>query len=426
LKKSALLHAVPLSVLIGLISCGGGSKSSTTPPSKLTERVFASQSASSPSAFGGLVIIDGQFDTVGRGGVSTGGAPGMMAISPNRATLVAFDVLTYKVDVVNTLKESETGSIQLPGITTSIVVPQPAVGYAAVPSAPIIGYPPGAVVQMNLTGNGIAATISVPGAQTVVSNSTGSQLLAFSNDSDAVTVVTPASLNTSSPVTVSVPGFDRPVYGIFNSDGSEAYILNCGAECMGTQASVQILNLTTSPPTAGAAVPVDAATIGLISGTNLYVAGTPAANNPCTGEATAATTCGRLDIVNLNSMTVTSKYVITDGYHDRIDMGYGGQLFIGSHTCTNIGNVNNVTGEVRGCLSILNTTNGNIIIPPDNGDVTGLQNFTSRQVEYVAEGGNLRVYYTVTDTLLSNYYYITTGTIVLPGYITDVKSVDFF
>ena len=80
-------------------------------------------------------------------------------------------------------------------------------------------------------------------------------------------------------------------------------------------------------------------------------------------------------------MTVTNKYVITDGYHDRIDMGNGGQLFIGSHTCTNIGDVNNVTGEVRGCLSILNTTNGNIVIPPDNGDVTGLQRF------YFAPGG---------------------------------------
>jgi hypothetical protein len=426
LKKSALLHALPLSVLLGLVSCGGGSKSSTAAPSKLTERVLASQSASSPTAFSGLILIDGQFDTVGRGGVSTGGSPGLMAISANRSTLLAFDSLTNKVDVVNTLKESETGSIQLPGLTTSMVVPQPAVGYAAVPSAALIGYSPGAVVQMNLTAGGIAATISVPGAQTVVSNSTGSQLLAFSNDSDAVTVVTPASLNTSTPATISVPGFDRPVYGIFNSDGSEAYILNCGAECMGTQASVQILDLTTSPPTAGAAVAVDAATISLISGSTLYVAGTPPTNNPCTGESTAATTCGRLDVVDLSSMTVTNKYVITDGYHNRIDMGNGGQLFIGSHTCTNIGDVNNVTGEVRGCLSILNTTNGNIVIPPDNGDVTGLQDFTSRQVEYVAEGGNLRVYYTVTDALLTNYYYITTGTIIIPGYITDIKAVDFF
>jgi hypothetical protein len=424
LKKSALLLALLLSTLSGMVSCGSYSGTSAT-PSKLTERVLASQSASSPTAFAGLVLIDGQIDTVGRGGVSTGGSPGLMAISANRATLLAFDSLTNKVDVVNTSKESLTGSIPLPGLTTSMVVPQPAIGYAAVPAAPLIGSSsPGAVVQMNLTSGGISATISVPGAQTVVSNSTGSQLLAFSNDSNAVTVVSPASLNTNVPVTVSVGGFDRPVYGIFNSDGSEAYILNCGAQCMGTQASVQILNLTTM--TAGTPVPVDAATIGLISGTTLYVVGTSPTNNSCTGQTTAATTCGRLDIVDLNSMTVTNRYIITDGYHDRIDMGNGGQLFIGSHTCTNIGNVNNVTGEVRGCLSILNTTNGNIVIPPDNGDVTGLQNFSSRQVEYVAEGGNLRVYYTVTDALLTNYQYISTGTIVIPGYITDIKAIDFF
>lgn len=124
-------------------------------------------------------------------------------------------------------------------------------------------------------------------------------------------------------------------------------------------------------------------------------------------------------------MTVASSVVITDGYHDRIDMGLNGQLFVGSHTCTNIGNVNNVTGEVRGCLSIYNTLNSSVVIPPDNGDVTGLQGFTTRYVEYVAEGGNLRVYYTVTDTLLENTY-ISTGTIVITGVITDVKAIDFY
>ena len=69
---------------------------------------------------------------------------------------------------------------------------------------------------MNLTSGGITATISVPNAQTVVSNPTGTQLLAFSNDSDAVTVVSPLLVNIDSPVTVTVPGFDRPVYGFFS------------------------------------------------------------------------------------------------------------------------------------------------------------------------------------------------------------------
>ena len=114
--------------------------------------------------------------------------------------------------------------------------------------------------------------------------------------------------------------------------------------------------MASTPPTLGAPVPVDGATIGWLNGSTLYVAGTPLvsnrANNLCTGQTTAATTCGRLDLMDLGSMTVTNSAVITDGYHDRIDMGLNGQLFIGSLSCTNIGNVNNPQGEVRGCLSI--------------------------------------------------------------------------
>ncbi len=127
-------------------------------------------------------------------------------------------------------------------------------------------------------------------------------------------------------------------------------------------------------------------------------------------------------------MTVTGRTVITDGYHDRIDMSVNGQLFIGSQACTNVGNVNNVQGEVRGCLSIYNTANAAVVIPPDNGDVTGLQSFTTRDVEYVAEGGNLRVYDTLTDSLLveTTNNITETGTIIITGYIIDVKAIDFF
>jgi hypothetical protein len=67
-----------------------------------------------------------------------------------------------------------------------------------------------------------------------------------------------------------------------------------------------------------------------------------------------------------------------------------------------------------------------VVIPPDNGDVTGLQGFSSRNVEYVAEGGNLRVYDTTIDSLLLNTDFIPTGTIVITGKIIDVKAIDFF
>ena len=375
---------------------------------------------------GALVIINGDNDTVGRGAVSAGTSPGMMVITPDRSTLLVFDIASNKVDVVNTSKESDTGSIQLPGPTTSIAAATDSIGYAAVPNATQIGVSPGAVVEMSLTSGSIISTISVPAAQTVVANPGGGQALAFSNDSDSVTAVYPSLVNSGSPATISVPGFDRPVFAVYSSDGTTAYVLNCGAQCGGTQASVQVLNTSVNPPVLmGTPVPVDAATVAYLSGTTLYVAGTSPTDNACTGETTAAKTCGRLDIVDLNSLSVSGTAVITDGYHDRIDMGLNGQLFIGSHTCTNVGNINNITGEVRGCLTIYNTNNGSVLIPADNGDVTGLQSFSSRYVEYVAEGGNLRVYDTQSDTLLENSY-ISTGTIVITGYITDVKAVDFF
>jgi hypothetical protein len=424
LKRVALALVVLVLASMSFLSCGYSS-SYYKPPSGLTTRVLASQSVLSPATFPGLVIIDAANDTLPRASeISAGSSPGLMAVSPEKTILLAFDSVTNSVQVVNTKTEALTGSIQLPGPTSSMVALATGSGYAAVPTATLIGSPPGAVVAMNLMSGGITATIGVPNAQTLVAYPSGTQLLVFSGDSDAVTIVSPLLVNIANPVTAVVSGFDRPVYGIFAGDGT-AYILNCGAECGGKQASVQILDFSTTPPSAGASVSVDGATIGFLSGSTLYVAGVSPTNNSCSGQTPPPTTCGRLDSVDLGSMTMTSSAVITDGYHDRIDISANGQLFIGSHTCTNIGNVNNPQGEVRGCLSIFNTTNATVVIPPDNGDVTGLQSFTSRYVEYVAEGGNLRVYDTTKDILQLDSV-TPGGSIGITGLIIDVKAVDFF
>jgi len=432
LKRVAPIIVILLLVSMSFLACGYSS-SYYKPPSGLATRVFASQSISSPTSGAGLIIINAANDTLARAsGISAGSSPGLMAISPERSTLLVFDSGSNGVQVVNAKTETLTGGVQLAGPTTSMVVPTGSFGYAAVPTALLNGSPPGAIEVMNLTTGGIEATISVPNAQTVVASPNGTQLLVFSSDSDAVTLVSPFSINTGNPVTTTVPGFDRPVNAVFGSDGT-AYILNCGPECgsASASASVQVLSLGATP-SAGASVAVDGATIGWVQGTTLYVAGTATAsvsnsspNNLCTGQTTAAPICGRLDIVDLGSMTVTSSAIITDGYHDRIDMSNNGQLFIGSHTCSNVGNVNAPQGEVRGCLSIFDPATAAVVIPPDNGDVTGLQSFTSRHVEYVVEGGNLRVYDTAKDKLLITSF-ITTGTIGIVGQIIDVKAVDFF
>ncbi len=232
MTKAALLSAALVVASFSFVACGGG-VTTPKPPSRLTTRVLASQSVSSPTAFPALVIVDGYNDTLPRASeISAGSSPGLMALSPDRATVLAFDSVSNSVEVVNTQKETLTGSVQLAGPTTSMVALATGSGYAAVPATPFAsGPPPGAVVVMNLSAGSITATLSVPSAQTVVSSPDGTHLLVFSNDSDVVTIIYPPLVNVSSPVSATVPGFDRPVYGVFSADGSKAYILNCGPEC---------------------------------------------------------------------------------------------------------------------------------------------------------------------------------------------------
>jgi hypothetical protein len=434
LKRTCLVFLVGLCASLSFISCGGGSAAKKTPPSGIPDRVLASQSISATSISGGLVILNAYYDVIPRlADIPAGNSPGLMSISPSRNVVAAFDASSNSVYGVDTTTEADIGPAHLAGPTKSMVIPtSAAIGYAAVPTATFQGFSfIGAVEVMNFSAGGVSDSIAVTNAQTVISNSSGTQLLVFSNDSNSVTVLTPGAAvspvdtscltNPPNAVCTIVPGFDHPVYGVIN--GTTAYILNCGAQCGGIQASVMVLDLPTLTITK--TIPVDAATWALLNGTTLYVAGTSPTNNACTGQTTAATTCGRLDIVDTGSGTVTGTAVITDGYHWRMDITTDGQLFIGSYDCTNIGNVNNPSGEVRGCLTIYRTYDNSVFIPPDNGNVNGLQGFTTRPVEYVAEGGNLRVYEVPQDILLINDF-LPTGNINIVGYVGDIKAIDFF
>lgn len=463
LNQRVLVLASMIGVMVSLTGCGSG-KSATSSGggsntgaggsgSGIQSRVLVSQEVTSANSFGGLVVVNGNVDQLARvPPVSAGNSPSLMAITPSRNLLAAFDVSTNNVYGISTTSEKSIGQVHLPGPTSSMAMPNStAVGFAAVPGASIPGYPVlGAAEVMNFS-SGALTTIAVNNAQTVVANNTGSQLLVFSNDSNSVVLLNPADAippvdmscypnldpnpQQNPPVCTIVNGFDRPVFAIVS--GSTAYILNCGAECGGTQASIQTLDLNSLA--VGSPVPVNGATWAYLSGTKLYVAGTGTPTGQLCSSLTnsinaktAATYCGTLDIVDLTSMTdpyfnkPASEIAIPDGYHDRMDMSSNGQLFVGSRMCTNVGNVNNPSGEVRGCLAVLNTNTGTMIIPPDNGDVTGLQSFTSRDVEYVAEDGNLRVYDTLTDALLINQDYLPLGTIPVVGYAYDVKAIDFF
>jgi hypothetical protein len=240
--------------------------------------------------------------------------------------------------------------------------------------------------------------------------------LAFGDDIHT-TVITTANVGTNAPAVMAVPGFDHPVSAVFSPDDSKAYILECGPECGGSTAAVTVLDLATNA--VGTRIPVSAATVGFLDGTTIFVAGTPP-GTAC-GSETAATSCGELTAINAQTLTVNnaSPILISDGAHNLMVLTGDGQLYIGANHCTNINNPANgsTPAEVRGCLSIFNSTDGTVTMPPDNGDVTGIQSIVSRNVVYVVEGNQLRVYSSTTNKLQ-------TTQIDIVGPAFDVKLAD--
>jgi len=426
-----------------VISCGYNNSSSSTnthKPSGLPFRVFVSNPLF-PNGTGTnlpvLNIVDAMHDVLSVSVVSLLGdsaQPGLMAVSPNLQFTLIYSPSGNSVTVIDNATETvatATGTttalspIALPGFTESIAIsPFSTSAYAAVPTAPVVGQAPGAVEVLNLQNGSITASIPVPGAHFVLSSPDGNHLLVFSDNSDTVTVINTISIGTSTDPRSFVTGFDRPVWGIFTSNAT-AYVLDCGPQCGGKAAGVSILDLGSSTSTS--TTPVSAATYGLLNGSTLYVAGTPPPSPPgtntCAGTTTAATRCGELSILDASTMTVTGSAVITDGYHDRMQISQNGQLYIGSHSCSNI---NVAGGEVRGCLSIFNTSSAGVVIPPNNGDVTGIQQIPSRDIVYVVQNAALAIYDTTTNKLqvTTGNTQNSNGQVDIVGQLFDVKLVD--
>jgi hypothetical protein len=231
-------------------------------------------------------------------------------------------------------------------------------------------------------------------------------------------VITPSAVGTSTDPRASICGLDHPAWAVFSSDDSSAYVLNCGPECGGTTSSLAQLDLTSDTVTTTLPLNGAGATTGLLIGTTLYIAGTPPGTACASG--TSAPTCGTLITADIGSMTLTSAapVLITDGVHNHIEMGANGQLFIGAKSCTSVNN----SGEIRGCLSIFDTKQGGVVVPPAAGDVTGIQPITNRNVVYVCQNGTFNIYDTTTDKIAAPV----PGRVVIifVGQAVDVKLVD--
>ena len=426
LKKTMISLAVLVAASVTIVSCGSSNSSSAKHMSGLKFRAFVSNPLSGGGAVGlpAIDIVDATQDLLSPSTVSLLGLvnqPGLMVVSPDLRSTLVFSPPENVVVIDNATESPASGVlvIDLPGSTESMAIASnSATAYAAVPSAAVAGEAPGAVVAMSLTTGAVTATIPVPAAHYLVLSPDGSHLLVFSDNSNNVTVIATGLIGTSSDPRQPAGGiccFDRPVWGIF-ADSATAYIFNCGAECPGG-VSAGITTFTVGSPVPGSTVPLSGATYGLLSGGTLYVAGTPP-HTAC-GAGTAATTCGTLNMVDVDGMKVinSSPIIITDGFHNRMAMAADGQLFIGARSCTSI---NVLGGEVRGCLSIYNTSILGVVVPPQIGDATGIEPIPGRHIVYVCEGGAFQVFDTTTDQLLIQL----PRAIDVVGYNIDVKVVD--
>jgi len=366
--------------------CGGG-KSTTTPTSGLEQRVFV---AVQNSSINRLEMADAKKDQLTATTVSLGGsAPSLMIPGANSTTIV-FDSGDNTVSVVDNITESlatsETTCTSGVNCIPSLPAPTESMAassdgkfvYAALQTTSQVSVlaltagPPITVTNIPATPANCSTTKNcLPGAHRVVLSHNNAKLLVFNEGLNQFEVI---NTSDNSVQTVTGTGLDHPGYAVFSSDDSKAYILNCGAECGGTQASISVLDVAALTITQ--TVNVDAATIGTSDATNLYVAGTGASG----GSAT---------VLPLASLTAGKAVAIGNGFHQVISL-FQNKLIIGARTCT------------TGCLSIVDPAAGSAIVDQPKGDVTAITPVSPRKVVYTTEGGELRIYDVTTGQELLN------------------------
>ena len=386
-------------LIISQPGCGGGS-SSTTPASGLQERAFVGVNLTNS---GSIQIVNAEKDQITANSITptsvTGFAilappPQIMIPGPN-STTIEYNSGDNNINIIDNIKETQVtkiGSVDCTASPTAcqIQLAGPVDSLAASSDGKFIYAAIGnnsEVSIADLSGTSIAAPKNIPavpgncqntvdptkstclpGARRIVLSHNNNKLLVFNE-----TVTQFEIVNTSDSSVQTVTGLDHPAYGVFSTDDSKAYVLNCGAECGGTQASVvtvDMSSLAVSQP-----VNVDAATIGIADTNNLYVAG----SNP------AAPGAGSVTVLPLSSLSGGKQIKIGDGFHQVISL-FQGKVIVGARTCT------------TGCLSIVDPNGGTAIIDnpsagqPQKGDVTAIAPITPRKVIYAAEGGELRIY----------------------------------
>jgi DNA-binding beta-propeller fold protein YncE len=262
-------------------------------------------------------------------------------------------------------------------------------------------------VQSVDTTTGVARPVlRIGNARRLVMSPKGSKLLVFPDPQGQIppntsTFFVVDTATSAVQVVTDALHLDQPFTAVFNGSETQAFILNCGVECGGTLTSVVFADFTNPTTTFSANIPVKGATVGLINGSNLYVAGTPNPAPTGPGPGCPISRCGVLTVINATALTPGAQIPIADGDHEKMAFA-NNRVYVGANRCTV--EPGTAANTVRGCLTIFNTGSSATIFPTEsafrqNFDVTGLQPISGRTIIYVVQGAEIDIFDTNTDTL---------------------------
>jgi hypothetical protein len=377
--------------------CGGSSSgSSQAPLTGLSKRVLVSNSENGTVSF-----VDAKKDQLN---AKTLAAPSATKMLTAGGTTIAMDSAGSQITIIDNATEAVTFNAAIGDQPFDIAIsPDGKTAWAAMRN---FGF-----VQAVSTTTGLANPVfRIGNARRLVMSPTGTKLLVFP-DPQAQTAPNTHTffvLDTTTGFlqTITDPvHLDQPFTAVFGTSDTQAFILNCGAECGGTTASVVSVDFTGGAQNFGNNLQVAGATVASLSGTTLYVAGTPPASSTFPVAACPLSRCGQLTVVNVSSAGAPSAGApipITDGLHETMALTTTGRVYIGATGCSVEPGAAPTT--IRGCLTIFNITSSTTIFPTEssfrqNFNVTGLVPITGRNAIYVVQAGALDIFDTSTDAL---------------------------
>jgi DNA-binding beta-propeller fold protein YncE len=391
-RNSYLSHLLVASLALAMAGCGSSTSSNTPKPTGLKKRVLISNTSA-----GVVAVLDAQKDVASTKLLGVTSPTKMLTAG---GTTIAMSNSSSLITVIDNATETVTFPSPIGDQPFDIAIsPDGKNAWAAMRN---FGF-----VQSVDTTTGIARPVlRIGNARRLVMSPKGTKLLVFPDPQGQVppnthTFFVVDTATSAVQVVTDALHLDQPFTAVFNGNETQAFILNCGPECGGTTASVVFADFTNPTATFSAPILVPGATVGLINGSNLYVAGTPP--QPPAVVGCPISRCGTLSVINATALTAGTPIPITDGDHEKMAFA-NNRVYVGATRCTvEPGTAANTT---RGCLSIFNTGTNAAVFPTEssfrqNFDVTGFQPISARNVIYIVQGDELDIFDTNTDALVS-------------------------